>query len=44
VPVVLADMLQDKDPARSRRTMEAMLQMVKLDITKLQHAYNGEAA
>jgi hypothetical protein len=27
----------------SRRLIEAMLQMVKLDIGRLQQAYNGEA-
>jgi predicted 3-demethylubiquinone-9 3-methyltransferase (glyoxalase superfamily) len=44
VPTVLGDMLQDKDAPRSRRVMEAMLQMIKLDIAKLQQAYNGEVA
>jgi predicted 3-demethylubiquinone-9 3-methyltransferase (glyoxalase superfamily) len=42
VPVVLGEMLQDKDPARSRRVMQAMMQMIKLDIATLQRAYAGE--
>jgi predicted 3-demethylubiquinone-9 3-methyltransferase (glyoxalase superfamily) len=44
VPTVLEDMLQDQDAARSRRVMEAMLHMIKLDTAKLQQAYDGEAA
>ncbi|HET7594403.1 MAG TPA: VOC family protein [Stellaceae bacterium] len=39
VPAVLADMLQDKDAARSKRVMEAMLKMDKLDIAGLKRAY-----
>lgn len=39
IPSVLLEMLADKDPARSRRTMEAMLQMSKIDIKKLKQAY-----
>ena len=42
VPSVLPRMLQDKDPARARRAMEAMMQMKKLDIAALKRAY-GEA-
>ncbi|MFH1568119.1 MAG: VOC family protein [Gemmatimonadota bacterium] len=38
-PTVLGDMLSDPDPARSRRVMEAMLDMGKLDIAALQRAY-----
>jgi predicted 3-demethylubiquinone-9 3-methyltransferase (glyoxalase superfamily) len=41
VPAVLGKMLQDKDPARSKRVMEAMLEMVKLDIAGLQRAYDA---
>ncbi|HKW81052.1 MAG TPA: VOC family protein [Casimicrobiaceae bacterium] len=41
VPTVLGEMLQDKDPAKSRRVMEAMMKMVKLDIKGLQDAYQG---
>ncbi len=40
VPTVLPKMLQDKSPEKSRRVMEAMLQMVKIDIKKLKQAYD----
>jgi predicted 3-demethylubiquinone-9 3-methyltransferase (glyoxalase superfamily) len=39
IPVVLGQMLQDKDPKKSTRVMQAMLKMVKLDISLLQKAY-----
>jgi predicted 3-demethylubiquinone-9 3-methyltransferase (glyoxalase superfamily) len=39
VPTVLGEMLQDKDPERARRVMQAMLQMQKLDIAQLKAAY-----
>jgi hypothetical protein len=35
--------MKDKDPAKSKRVMEAMMQMVKLDVAKLEHAYEGAA-
>lgn len=41
VPDVLIELLQDKDPARSRRVMQAMLQMSKIDIGALQRAHAG---
>lgn len=41
VPTVLGKYLQDKDPAKSKRVMQAMLQMGKIDIKKLQQAYEG---
>jgi predicted 3-demethylubiquinone-9 3-methyltransferase (glyoxalase superfamily) len=41
VPTVLVTLLQDKDPAKSRRVMQAMLQMTKIDIKGLQQAYGG---
>ena len=40
VPTILLKLLQDKDPAKSKRVMMAMLEMVKLDIQKLQQAYD----
>jgi predicted 3-demethylubiquinone-9 3-methyltransferase (glyoxalase superfamily) len=40
VPTALGKMMADKDPAKSRRVMEAMLQMDKLDVTRLQQAYD----
>jgi len=39
VPTVLRQMMADKDPEKAKRVMMAMLQMVKLDIPKLQEAY-----
>jgi len=40
-PRVLPEMLQDKDPEKAKRVMEAMLQMSKIEIDKLKRAYNG---
>jgi len=39
VPSVLGEMLQDKDAGKSKRVMEAMLKMDKLDIKRLKQAY-----
>ena len=39
VPTALGEMLHDKDPAKARRVMDAMLKMVKLDIAALRAAY-----
>ena len=39
VPIVLIEMLQDKDAEKSQRVMKAMLQMKKLDIARLEEAY-----
>lgn len=41
VPKVLVKLLSDLDPEKSKRVMQAMLQMVKLDIAGLQAAYHG---
>jgi predicted 3-demethylubiquinone-9 3-methyltransferase (glyoxalase superfamily) len=41
VPTVLIELLQDKDPVKSKRVMQAMLQMDKIDIEKLKRAYAG---
>ncbi len=41
VPTVLGEMLQDKDPEKSKRVMQAMLKMIKLDIKLLQQAYES---
>ena len=41
-PNVLDDMLLDPDSKKSDAAMRAMLQMKKLDIQKLEEAYNGE--
>ena len=39
VPSILVKLLQDKDPVKAKRVMEAMLQMNKIDINKLKQAY-----
>ena len=39
VPNVLPQLLGDPDPAKAQRVMQAMLQMVKLDIAGLQAAH-----
>jgi predicted 3-demethylubiquinone-9 3-methyltransferase (glyoxalase superfamily) len=39
VPTVLGEMLQDKDSKKSKRVMEAMLKMNKIDIETLRRAY-----
>ncbi|HEV8132942.1 MAG TPA: VOC family protein [Acidobacteriota bacterium] len=42
VPTVLVELLQDKDPKKSQRVMQAMLQMKKIDISKLEQAYERQ--
>ncbi|MBN3752732.1 VOC family protein [Paraburkholderia sp. Tr-20389] len=42
VPTAMMKFLTDKDPAKVKRAMEAMMQMVKLDIKKLEAAYMQE--
>ena len=39
VPTVLYEMLQDADPDKAGRVMQAMLQMTKIDIARLERAY-----
>jgi predicted 3-demethylubiquinone-9 3-methyltransferase (glyoxalase superfamily) len=39
-PIILGEFLADKDPVKSKRVMEAMMKMTKLDISKLQKAYD----
>jgi len=34
--------MSDKDPVKSNRVMGAMLKMTKLDMKKLQEAYEGK--
>jgi predicted 3-demethylubiquinone-9 3-methyltransferase (glyoxalase superfamily) len=41
-PTVLGEMLQDKDPEKSKRVMQAMLQMDKIDIKTLKQAYGQQ--
>ena len=40
VPTVLVEMLRDKDAEKSKRVMQAMLKMNKLDIKQLKQAYD----
>ena len=40
VPSVLDKLLQDKDAGKSKRVMQAMMQMNKLDFERLQNAYD----
>ena len=42
IPTALGRMLNDADPARAGRVMNAMLQMNKLDIGQLERAYDGQ--
>ena len=41
VPTVLSRMLGDPDPAKSKRVVDAMMQMNKLDLGQLSKAYDG---
>jgi len=42
VPTILAEMLRDPDPQKSKRVMEAMLKMKKIDIAGLTRAYDQQ--
>jgi len=42
VPVVLIEMLADKDTAKAKRVTHAMLHMDKIDIPTLKKAYDGK--
>lgn len=41
VPTVLPELMQDPDPAKAGRVVEAMMKMVKIDIPTLQRAREG---
>ena len=41
IPSALGKLMQDKDPQKSKRVMQAMMQMNKIVIADLQKAYNG---
>ncbi len=43
VPTCLEALLGDADPEKSSRAMEAMLQMIKLDIATLKRAHGGHS-
>ena len=40
VPPVLGKLLGDKDPKKANRVMQAMMQMTKIDIKRLQETYD----
>lgn len=40
VPTILGKLMQDSDPVKAQRVTQAMLKMTKLDIAKLQQAYD----
>jgi predicted 3-demethylubiquinone-9 3-methyltransferase (glyoxalase superfamily) len=42
IPNALGELLNDPDPVKSQRVMQAMLQMGKIDIAGLRHAYEQE--
>ena len=42
IPSALSQMLRDKDPRKSKRVMQAMLQMEKIDIEKLKAAHDQD--
>jgi len=42
IPKVLGELMSDPDPQRSGRALQAMLQMKKLDVQKLQDAADGK--
>lgn len=41
VPSILGQLMSDKDPSRSARVLQALMQMTKLDIARLQQAYDA---
>ena len=41
VPTRLGELLNDPDPVKAKRAMDAMLKMVKLDVGELERAYTG---
>jgi hypothetical protein len=42
VPTRLGELLYSKDPIRAQNVMVALMQMNKLDISKLEQAYNKD--
>ncbi|HEX8880261.1 MAG TPA: VOC family protein [Candidatus Acidoferrum sp.] len=42
IPTLLGEMLSDPDPQKSKRVMEAMLKMKKIDIGELKRAYDQD--
>lgn len=42
IPSIIGELLQDKDPERSKRVMKALMSMVKPDIELMQRAFDGK--
>ena len=42
VPTIMGELMSAKDPEKSKRVMQALMKMVKLDIETLQNAYDGK--
>ena len=42
IPTALGKMMNDPDPEKSSRVMQAMLQMRKIDVNALRQAYDAE--
>ena len=42
IPKQLGELMGDPDPAKAQRVMQAMLQMQKIDVARLQRAYDQE--
>ena len=42
VPERLIQLMKDSDPVKAKRVMDAMLQMIKIDVKKLEDAYEGK--
>jgi predicted 3-demethylubiquinone-9 3-methyltransferase (glyoxalase superfamily) len=41
VPTALARLMSDPDPQKTSRVMQALMQMIKIDIQGLEQAYRG---
>jgi predicted 3-demethylubiquinone-9 3-methyltransferase (glyoxalase superfamily) len=41
-PTILIELLQDKDPEKAKRVMQAMMKMIKVDIETIKRAAEGE--
>jgi len=42
IPTALGELMQDKDPQKAAKVMQAMLQMTKIDIAALKQAYEQQ--
>jgi predicted 3-demethylubiquinone-9 3-methyltransferase (glyoxalase superfamily) len=42
IPEALGELMGDPDPEKSKRVLDAMMQMTKIDIEKLKKAHSGE--